>query len=63
MAGSMLHGRIERLYIDNRVGMAPTNRRLPPALKFALRYCDSVVFIPQGSHGATAGWNDSTEPC
>ena len=48
VAGTILHGRTERLYTDNGVGMAPTNRRLPSALKFALRYCDSVVLIPPG---------------
>ncbi|MCX7992895.1 MAG: integrase core domain-containing protein, partial [Fimbriimonadales bacterium] len=48
LLGTTLCGRIERLYTDNGVGLAPTNRSLPSALQFALRYCDSVVFIPPG---------------
>ena len=48
LAGTTLCGRIKRLYCDNGMGMAPINNSLPSALRFALKYCDSVVFIPPG---------------
>ncbi|MDW8052776.1 MAG: helix-turn-helix domain-containing protein, partial [Armatimonadota bacterium] len=35
LLGTILSGRIKRLYTDNGVGLAPTNRSLPSALQFA----------------------------